>query len=122
MTIKILEHNHDLSNLLLVHPSTRCFSDDKKKMIIKMSRSNIRPRQILTTLRNENPYIGVSATDLYNFCSSIREEKLRGQTTIEALIEDLQERCYQYFLNYDSDGNLSHPFFTHPKSILLTKS
>ena len=115
-------HNHDPSVNMSGHPSCHCFSKEHVTRIKEMSSFGIPPRQILTSLRQHNPKLPAVSRTLYNLKAKIRKDYLAGRTMIQALLEELGKGGFIYNVQYDSYGHLTHLFFTHPTSIVLTRS
>ncbi|KNA03829.1 hypothetical protein SOVF_205420 [Spinacia oleracea] len=87
-----------------------------------MSMSGIQPRQILSSLRQKNPSLKAVSRTICNMKSKIRTDKLDGRSMIKALFDELGHGGFTYNYKHDDGGHLTHVFFSHPKSISLTKS
>ncbi|GLT93672.1 hypothetical protein SLE2022_114520 [Rubroshorea leprosula] len=109
-------HNHEASSDMSGHPSCRRFS------VEEMASSGIPTRQILSSLRQKNPSLQAISRNVYNSIRKIREEKLGGRTMVQALFEELGEGEFFYNIKHDENGCLTHIFFAHPNSIILTRS
>ncbi|KAJ7964071.1 Protein FAR1-RELATED SEQUENCE 5 [Quillaja saponaria] len=104
------------------HPSCRRFSEEEIVRIKDMNKAGIAPRQILSSLRQNNPNLLAVSRTLYNVKAKIRKDSLGGRTMIQALMDELDENGFKYSVEHDCEGHLTHLFFTYPISIALTKS
>ncbi|XP_077249355.1 uncharacterized protein LOC143888845 [Tasmannia lanceolata] len=77
------EHNHEASEGISAHPYSRHFSDEEISKVKQMTKAGIRPRQILTALKNDNPYLLATARDLYNLKAKFRKEYLLGRAEMD---------------------------------------
>lgn len=121
MKVENGEHNHEPSKDLIDHPFARRCSEEEVLRIKEMTFAGIQPREILATLKQSNPNLKLLLRDLYNIKAKIRREYLSGRTTINALIDELGQAGFQYNLKCDEAGHMTHLFFVHPLSILLSK-
>ncbi|CAG8502740.1 2637_t:CDS:2, partial [Scutellospora calospora] len=93
-----------------------------QKKVQEMSTAGIHPREILSTLRQSNPNNFAISKTIYNARDKIRHDNLQGRTPIQALLDELVEENIEHYYQYNQNGNLTHLFFAHPKSIILTKT
>ena len=116
------EHNHEASPYISGHPSSRKLNEEDQQKVQDMSIAGVYPREILSTLRKNNPNSLAISKTIYNARDKIRRDNLQGRTPIEALLDELIEGNFEYDYQCDQDGNLTHLFFAHPKSIELTNN
>lgn len=122
LSIRDPTHCHGPSENIAAHPSLRRLDTQAQRQLSEMTRAGVRPREILSSLRQNNPLISTTSRDIYNIRTRLRQENLRGRTSIQALIEELKKGQFEYDYKYDSDGHVTHLFFSHYKSIELVRS
>lgn len=104
------------------HPSYRRFSREEFVRIREMTMAGIAPRQILTSLRQNNTKLQATSRSIYNVRAKIRKDSLQGCSMIQALFEELGQGEFLYDVKHDQQGHLTHLFIAHPSSITLTKN
>jgi len=116
------EHNHDGDEELSGHPRARRMNDEERARIREMSSAGIRPREIVTTIRQNDPNSRVISRTIYNERQRLRKEKLNGRTPIQTLIDELSVDNYMFDFQSDDEGHITHLFFAHQESIELTRT
>ncbi|SAM04538.1 hypothetical protein [Absidia glauca] len=116
------EHNHELDNDMSGHPSSRRLDAASRQTVAVMTAAGSQPRQIVTSLRQMNPSVNLTARTIYNERNRIRQAQLDGRTPISALMDELA-RTDEYVMDFrvGADDNITHLFFAHNKSIELVK-
>ncbi|KAM5558533.1 protein FAR1-RELATED SEQUENCE 5-like [Rosa sericea] len=117
-----LLHNHEPSTDMAGHPYCRRFTEEEALQVKQMSRAGIKPRQILSSLRQNNPELLAVSRNIYSKTAQFRRESLDGRSVIQALLDELGGAGFSHNVKYDHCGRLTHLFFAHPTSIELTKS
>ncbi|KAH6596022.1 hypothetical protein BASA50_005440 [Batrachochytrium salamandrivorans] len=84
-------HNHEASRDNSAHPSLRRLNEHAQGQVMKMSKAGVRPREILSSLRQSDPSTLATSQDIYSVCKRIRLENLRGRTPLQALVEELKK-------------------------------
>ncbi|XP_062020976.1 protein FAR1-RELATED SEQUENCE 6-like [Rosa rugosa] len=120
--ISSLLHNHEPSTDMAGHPYCRLFTKEEALQVEQMSRAGIKPRQILSSLRQSNPDLLAVSRNIYSKTAQFRRESLGGGSIIQALLDELGGAGFSHNVKYDHSGHLTHLFFAHPTSIELTKS
>ncbi|XP_021840674.2 protein FAR1-RELATED SEQUENCE 5-like [Spinacia oleracea] len=122
LQIKNNNHNHDPSDDMSGHPSSRCLTKEEIADIEKQSMAGIQPRQIISSLRQKNPNLQAVARTIYNLKNKIQKESLGSRSLIQALFEELEQGGFTFTYVKDDKGHLTHVFFAHPRSIMLAKT
>ena len=122
LTIKDARHNHEPSEDLSGHPSCRQLNEDERDKVQQMFAAGIRPRQMLSTLRQNNTHLAAISKTIYNARDQLRRQTLAGRTPIQALLDELKEGNFQHDYKCDTEGHITHLFFAHPLSITLTRT
>ena len=69
-------HHHELTKSLVGHPYAGRLTSDEKIIIVDMTKSMVKPRNILLTLKEHNVNTYTTIKQIYNarntYCSSIR--------------------------------------------------
>ncbi|KAH1247291.1 hypothetical protein GmHk_06G017229 [Glycine max] len=85
-------HNHELAKSLVGHPYAGRLTKAEKTLIVDMTKSMVKPRNILLTLKEHNANSCTTIKQIYNarsaFCSSIKESDLEMQHLMKLLERD----------------------------------
>jgi len=85
-------HNHELANLLVGHPYAGQLTKAEKTVIADMTKSMVKPRNILLTLKEHNANSCTTIKHIYNarsaFRSSIRGSDIEMQHLMKLLKRD----------------------------------
>lgn len=122
LKVKNGEHNHPRSENMAGHPSARRLDEDRFARIRQMSAAGIRPREMISTLRQGDPNLPVIPRTIYNARNQLRVENLAGRTTIQALLDELRDGPFEYDFQTDAEGHITRLFFAHRHSIQLMRS
>ncbi|XP_024177753.1 uncharacterized protein LOC112183616 [Rosa chinensis] len=120
--ISNLLHNHEPSTDMAGHPYCRLFTKEEALQVEQMSLAGIKPRQILSSLRQSNPDLLALSKNIYSKTAQFRRESLGGCSIIQALLDELGGAGFSHNVKYEDSGHLTHLFFAHPTSIELTRS
>ena len=80
MKLMCRSHNHELAKLLVGHPYTGRLTKDEKTIIADMTKSMVKPRNILLTLKEHNVNSCKKIKQIYNARSAYRSS-IRGSDT-----------------------------------------
>ncbi|XP_078159354.1 protein FAR1-RELATED SEQUENCE 5-like [Carex rostrata] len=119
--IKNYLHNHEASVDVTGHPICRRLSQEEIRSVDHMSKSGIPLRQIISSLRQNNPKLSAISKTIYNAKKKIRKDNLAGRSVIQALLEELAQGSFMYDI-LNEGGHLTHLFFAHPLSVKLTQN
>ena len=117
LTVSEPSHNHERSANSTAHPSLRRLNEHQKEQIASWTKAGQSPRAIWTMLRQEDPNLNIHLSDLYNARLRIRHIALAGQTSVQALLEELIGKNVFHRYKTDSKGHISHLFVAHPRSL-----
>ncbi|KAD2139051.1 hypothetical protein E3N88_30247 [Mikania micrantha] len=111
------EHNHEAAQHLEGHPFVRRLSQDEHKMVGQLTEQHMDPRNILSTIKKQNPDNVSVIRDIYNAQQKIKNEKKVGTTMMQVLENLLHSKGYVYYTREDPATNVvEEVFFCHPKS------
>ncbi|XP_028124692.1 PKS-NRPS hybrid synthetase CHGG_01239-like [Camellia sinensis] len=122
LEVKNSSHNHKPSSDMSGHPYCRRLSREGVLSIEEMTRSGIPSPQILSSLRQKNPKLQAVSRTIYNMKAKLHKDNLAGRTIIQALFEELRQGDLTFNVAHNQDGHLTHLFFAHPSSIMLTRN
>jgi len=84
-------HNHELAKSLVGHPYAGRLTKDEKKIIADMTKSMVKPKNILLTLKEHNANSCTTIKQIYNARSAYRSS-IRGPNTEMQHLMKLLER------------------------------
>lgn len=80
------------------------------------------PRNILTTIKGQNPQRPAIQKDIYNACQKIKKEKNVGETPMQILENYLIKKDYVYYTKTDLANVVEIIFFVHKKSLEMWRT
>ncbi|RZC11497.1 hypothetical protein D0Y65_011614 [Glycine soja] len=95
-TVKLIcgIHNHELAKTLVGHPYAGRLTDDEKNIIADMTKSNVKPRNILLTLKKHNANSCTTIKQIYNARSAYRSSIRGDDTEMQHLMRLLERDQY----------------------------
>ena len=94
-------------------------------MISSLTSTNIHTKMILMVLAKEAAKTGatlqMTRRDVSNAVAKEKWERLQGRDPINVLLDLLVERAIPHSYNTDSNGHITHLFFTFPNATELAK-
>lgn len=113
-------HNHDLSNLLTGHSFLGRLSHEEKILLGDMTKSRIKPRNILMTFRDHNAESLTTINQVYNARQTYRSSIRGNRTEMQHLMSLLEHDKYVYWYRKKDDSDeLRDILWAHPDSIIL---
>lgn len=109
-------HNHRPSEDPSAHPAHRHLARSDVKVISSLAASGAAPREIRTYLHNNSTTLATQK-DIYNRIGAARRDLREGQSSIQALVDQLHEEGFHYKVRLDPENRLTAIFFAHPDSI-----
>nr|GEZ85360.1 protein FAR1-related sequence 5 [Tanacetum cinerariifolium] len=100
--IQNLAHNHEPFTDMSGHPSFRRLPQEDVLTFKSMTLSGIPPRQIISSLRQQNPNLPINSRTIYNLKAKLRKDGLGKRSLVGALFEELQKEdkdSYRWALN-----------------------
>ncbi|KAL5158564.1 Protein FAR1-RELATED SEQUENCE 5 [Glycine soja] len=96
-TVKLIcgIHNHELAKTLVGHPYAGRLTDDEKNIIADMTKSNVKPRNILLTLKEHNANSCTTIKQIYNARSAYRSSIRGDDTEMQHLMRLLEHSTYK---------------------------
>lgn len=109
-------HNHEPSQHPSAHPAHRQLSSEDRSTLTSLTSAGIAPKDIRTFLR-QNLDIIPTQQDIYNRIADSRRELCEGQSTIHALVNQLDEEGFWNRIQLDPNGRVTAILFAHPESL-----
>lgn len=111
------EHNHPYASTLEGHPYAMRLEDDEFHLVEELSKYNVQPRYILSTIKARNPDNVSNVRNVYNAQTKIRAVIRGDRTQIQLLMSHLTRTGYAYYERVnDRTNELEELFFVHPTS------
>nr|XP_043633125.1 uncharacterized protein LOC122604303 [Erigeron canadensis] len=101
---KDLKHNHEPSSDMSGHPSFRQLPPDTVQTVEEMTKSGIPPRQILSSLRQQNPDLPAKSRTIYNVKRKIKRDNLGNRSVIGALFEEFEKDGFAFLESEDEES------------------
>ena len=103
-------HNHELAKFLVGHPYVGRLTKDEKNIIEDMTKSMVKPRNILLTLKEHNANSCTTIKQIYNARSAYRSS-IRGADTEMQHLMNLLERDQYIHWHILKDEVVVHDLF-----------
>jgi len=100
-------HNHELVKTLVGHPYAGRLTDDEKNIIADMTKSNMKPRNIMLTLKEHNSNSYTTIKQIYNARSAYRSSIKRDDTEMQHLMRLLERDQYIHLDGHVCDSPVS---------------
>lgn len=110
------EHNHQPSQDPSAHPAHRHLTRNDRCTVTSLANAGIAPKDIRTYLRQNSDTIATQQ-DIYNRIAESKRELCEGQSTIQALANQLDNEGFWCRMQLDSDGRVTAVLFAHPDSL-----
>nr|KAJ0192547.1 hypothetical protein LSAT_V11C800399650 [Lactuca sativa] len=98
-------HNHETALYLEGLPYPRCLYVDKTQLVEDLIRKNVKPKDILSTLKKENVENLSILPTIYNARQKFRMKENSGKTQIQVVMSFLAENGYIYYSRADKSIN-----------------
>lgn len=111
------EHNHIPSPHPSAHPAHRRLDASGKATLSELVSAGISPRDIQTYLRQQNPTSLATRQDIYNRIAEVKGSMHEGQSSINALINQLDREGFWSRVRVDENQRVTAILFAHPGSL-----
>jgi len=115
-------HNHELPKSLVGHPYVGRLTSNKKIIIADMTKSMVKPRNILLTLKEHNANNYTTIKKIYNarnaHLSSIRD----NNTEMQQLMKLVERDQYIHWHRFKDEDVVRDIFCSHPNAIKLSNA
>lgn len=114
---KFAKHNHPPSQHPSAHPVHRQLDASGKAAISDLVSAGIAPKDIQTYLRQQDPGSLATRQDIYNCISKLKDDMHEGQSSIQALINRLDQEGFWSRVRVDDNQRVTAILFAHPGSL-----
>ncbi|KAH1225504.1 PKS-NRPS hybrid synthetase [Glycine max] len=115
-------HNHDLAKPLVGHPYVGRLRKAKKKLIVDMKKSKVKPRNILLTLKEQNENSCTTIKQIYNARSAYRSSIRGSDTEMQHLMKLLERDQYIHWHRLKDEDVVHDIFWCHPDAMKLANT
>ncbi|KAH1194087.1 hypothetical protein GmHk_19G054976 [Glycine max] len=112
-------HNHELAKTLVGHPYVGRLTKDEKNIIEDMTKSMVKPRNILLTLKEHNAKICTTIKKIYNAKSAYRSSIRGADTEMQHLMKLLERDQYIHWHRLKDEIVVRDLFWCHPDAVKL---
>ncbi|XP_022866700.1 uncharacterized protein LOC111386465, partial [Olea europaea var. sylvestris] len=111
-------HNHPLAQHLEGHPYVQRLINEEEHILIDMSKSLVKPRNISMTLKEWDPNNVSIMRTIYNARARHRLIEKAGKTQMQQIMSKLKEHNYiEWHRSHERTDEVRDLFFAHPTSI-----
>nr|KAJ0208461.1 hypothetical protein LSAT_V11C500230070 [Lactuca sativa] len=116
-------HNHEPSLYLKGHPYPRRVTEYECRIVEDLLKKNVKPKDILSALKNLNPKNISTLKTIYNADEKLRRREREGKTQMQGVMEFLDQNGYVYYSRANVLTNkLEDLFFAHPISLEIWRA
>lgn len=112
------KHNHEPALFMEGHAYARRLSENETELVKDMKSKNVKPRDILSTLKKQNVENVSTVKTIYNACQKFRNMERKGKTQMQLVLTFLEKEGYIFYNRANtSTDKLEELFFAHPRSL-----
>ena len=115
-------HNHELAKSLVGHPYAGRLTKAEKTLIADMTKSMVKPRNILLTLKEHNANSCTTIKQIYNARSAFRSSIRGSDLEMQHLMKLLERDQYIYWHRIKDEDVVRDIFWCHPDSVKLVNA
>ncbi|KAH1209619.1 Protein FAR1-RELATED SEQUENCE 5 [Glycine max] len=115
-------HNHELAKSLVGHPYTGRLTKVEKTLIADMTKSMVKPRNILLTLKEHNANSCTTIKQIYNARSAFRSSIRGSDLEMQHLMKLIERDQYIYWHRIKDEDVVRDIFWCHPDSVKLVNA
>ena len=116
-------HNHPNAQHLEGHLYVGRLSEEELTVLIDMSKSLVKPMNILHTLKNRDLNNTSTMKTIYNARHKYRVAEMAGRSQMQQLMMNLKENRYiEWHTSNDVTDCVSNLFWAHPSSVELLRA
>ncbi|XP_028242333.1 protein FAR1-RELATED SEQUENCE 5-like [Glycine soja] len=115
-------HNHEMAKSLVGHPYAGRLTKDEKIVVADMTKSMVKPRNILLTLKENNDNNYTTIKQIYNARHAYRSSIKGSNTEMQQLMMLLNRDQYIHWHRLKDDNVVHDLFWSHLDAIKLTNS
>ncbi|KAL5165065.1 putative protein FAR1-RELATED SEQUENCE 10 [Glycine soja] len=112
-------HNHELAKSLVGHPYAGRLTKEEKKIIAHMTKSMVKPKNILLTLKEHNANSCTTINQIYNARSAYRSSIRGADTEMQHLMKLLERDQYIHWHRLKDEVVVRDLFWCHLDAVKL---
>ncbi|KAL5131952.1 Protein FAR1-RELATED SEQUENCE 5 [Glycine soja] len=112
-------HNHELAKSLVRHPYVGQLTKDEKTIIVDMTKSMVKPRNILLTLKEHNVNSCTTIKQIYNARNAYHSSIRGSDTEMQHLMTLLEHDQYIHWHRLKDEFVVRDLFWCHPDAVKL---
>ncbi|KAL5173189.1 Protein FAR1-RELATED SEQUENCE 6 [Glycine soja] len=112
-------HNHELAKSLVGNPYAGRLTKEEKKIIADMTKSMVKPKNILLTLKEHNADSYTTIKQIYNARSAYRSSIRGADTEMQHLMKLLERDQYIHWHRLKDEVVVRDLFWCHPDAVKL---
>ncbi|KAH1242345.1 hypothetical protein GmHk_07G019695 [Glycine max] len=110
-------HNHELTKSLVGHPYAGRLTKAEKTLIAEMTKSMVKPRNILLTLKEHNVNSYTTIKQIYNARSAFRSSIRGSDLEMQHLMKLIERDQYIHWHRIKDEDVVHDIFWCHPNSV-----
>ncbi|KAL5148273.1 hypothetical protein HKD37_13G035332 [Glycine soja] len=114
-----MNHNHELAKSLVGHPYAGRLTKDEKTIIVDMTGSMVKPRNILLTLKENNVNSCTKIRQIYNTRSTYHSSIRGSDIEMQHLVKLLERDQYIHWHRLKDEDVVCDIFWCHPDTVKL---
>ncbi|RZC52276.1 hypothetical protein C5167_020707 [Papaver somniferum] len=112
-------HNHELPEKLVGHSYVARLKKKEKQILVDLTKSGARPRQVLSTLKQRSKK-NMSMREIYNARATLKLMEIEGKSAMQQILGLLSKHHYVECHRRDKETDaLKDIFWAHPESLQL---
>ncbi|XP_024169848.1 protein FAR1-RELATED SEQUENCE 5-like [Rosa chinensis] len=116
-------HNHHAAKYPEGHSFLGRLTKEENNLLVDMSKNLVNPKEILYTLKQNDPLNSSTMKTIYNARHIQRVVEKAGRSEMQILLNNLQRYNYvEWHRSYDIENIVSDLFWTHPDSVNLLRA
>ncbi|KAL5193902.1 Protein FAR1-RELATED SEQUENCE 5 [Glycine soja] len=115
-------HNHELAKTLVGHPYVGQLTKDEKNIIVDITKSMVKPRNILLTLKEHNANSCTTIKQICNARSAYRSSIRGTDTEMQHLMKLLERDQYIHWHRLKDEVVVCDLFWCHPDAMKLNNA
>ncbi|KAH1225599.1 PKS-NRPS hybrid synthetase [Glycine max] len=115
-------HNHEITKSLVDHPYAGRLTKDEKIVVADMTKSMVKPRNILLMLKEHNANSYTTIKQIYNVRHAYRSSIRGSNTEMQQCMMLFDRDQYIHWHRMKDDNVVRDLFWSHPNVVKLTNS
>ncbi|KAL5187395.1 PKS-NRPS hybrid synthetase [Glycine soja] len=115
-------HNHEIAKSLVGHPYAGRLTKAEKIVVAEMTKSMVKSRNILLTLKEHNANSNLTIKQIYNVRHAYRSSIRVSNTEMQQLMMLFDRDQYIHWHRIKDDNVVRDLFWSHPDAVKLTNS